>query len=151
MEFGGRYLFSTPRQLVWEALNDTGKLAAAIPGCRRLEWTSSETLEMELKVGLGLISPTFEADLELRDIVPATTYTLSGRGRGMLGKAEGAAKISLIDSGGGTELTFTAVGGADNGIMTLGKALIGKSAQKIIDHFFARFGDSFGATVTPLN
>jgi len=150
MEFGGRYLFSAPRDVVWDALNDTDKLAAAIPGCRRLEWTSSETLELELQVNLGIMNPTFQADLTLSDIAPAEAYTLSGRGRGMLGKAEGAAKIALADSGTGTELQFTAIGGADSAIMKLGKSLIGKSAQNVIDHFFARFGDSFGATVTPL-
>jgi carbon monoxide dehydrogenase subunit G len=151
MEFGGRYLFSAPRKAVWEALNDTDKLAAAIPGCQRLEWTSSDTLELDLQVNLGIMNPTFQADLSLSDVVPATTYTLSGRGRGLLGKAEGSAKIALADSGAGTELNFTALGGADGGIMKLGKTLIGKSAQKVIDHFFERFGDSFGASVTPLD
>ena len=34
--------------------------------------------------------------------------------------------------------------------MKLGKALIGYSAQKVIDGFFARFGDAMGAQVTPL-
>lgn len=151
MEFGGRYHFSASRDAVWKALNDTEKLKSAIPGCNRLDWTGPDTLELELKVSLGIISPTFTGDLALTDIVPARTYTLSGKGRGMLGKAEGGAKIELSDSGTGTELTFTATGGADGGIMKLGKSLIDKSAQKVIDHFFARFGDTFGSAVTPLN
>jgi carbon monoxide dehydrogenase subunit G len=151
MQFGGRYHFSTPRTAVWEALNDTTKLAAAIPGCRRLDWTGRETLELELQVHLGLLPPVFTGDLTLRQIVPAERYTLSGRGRGgMLDMAQGAAEIVLADSGEGTELDCTATGGADNAIMKLGRALIGKSAQKVIDHFFERFGDTFGATVTPL-
>lgn len=151
MQFGGRYRFSAPRSAVWAALNDTEKLRAAIPGCRRLDWSGPDTLEMELKVSLGLVSPTFFGDLHLRDIVPAERYTLSGRGRGgVLGMAEGAARIVLADDGEATELTFAATGGADNALMKLGKALIGKSAQRVIDHFFERFGDTFGATVTPL-
>jgi carbon monoxide dehydrogenase subunit G len=150
MQFGGRYLFSAPRKIVWAALNDTEKLQAAIPGCRRLDWTGPGQLEMELRVSLGIVSPTFNGDLELTDVVPAETYTLTGRGRGLLGKAEGSAKIDLVDAVAGTELTFTASGGADNKIMSLGKALIGKSAQKVIDHFFETFGSTFDATVTPL-
>jgi carbon monoxide dehydrogenase subunit G len=150
MQFGGRYLLSAPRETVWAALNDTAKLQAAIPGCRRLDWTGPGQLEMELKVNLGIVSPTFHGDLALTDVVPAETYTLSGRGRGLLGKAEGAARIHLADAGAHTELTFTATGGADNKIMSLGKALIGKSAQKVIDHFFETFGGTFGAEVTPL-
>jgi uncharacterized protein len=150
MQFGGRYHFSAPRSAVWAALNDAEKLKAAIPGARRLDWTGPGTLEIELKVSLGIASPTFTGDLTLSDIVPAETYTLSGRGRGLLGRAEGAARITLLDADTGTELTFTAVGGADNRIMSLGKVLIGRSAQRVIDHFFAEFGSTFGAEVTPL-
>jgi carbon monoxide dehydrogenase subunit G len=150
MEFGGRYLFSAPRDAVWAALNDTEKLKACIPGAKRLDWTGESTLELELKVSLGLVNPTFTGDLALSDIVAAETYTLSGKGRGLLGRAEGAAKITLADAPGGTELTFRATGGADGKIMSMGKALIGKSAQKVIDHFFETFGATFGASVTPL-
>src|SRR5690606_38132880 len=87
MQFGGRYHFSAPREAVWSALNDADKLRAAIPGCSRLEWTGPDTLEMELKVSLGLMNPTFTGDRHLRNVVPAERYTLSGRGRGgLLGK-----------------------------------------------------------------
>jgi len=151
MEFGGKYLFSAPRDRVWAALNDTAVLKAAIPGCSRLDWTGATTLECEIKVNLGLMSPTFTGDLELRDIDPAVRYTLAGRGRGgLLGKAEAAADIALTDAPGGTELLFTANGGADGGIMKLGKAVIGNSAQKIIDGFFERIGEAMSVTVTPL-
>lgn len=151
MEFGGRYLFSAPRDRVWAGLNDTQVLKAAIPGCSRLEWTGDATLECEIKVNLGVMSPTFTGDLELRDVVPAERYTLAGRGRGgLLGKAEAAADIVLADAPGGTELVFTANGGADGGIMKLGKAVIGNSAQKIIDGFFERIGEAMATQVTPL-
>jgi carbon monoxide dehydrogenase subunit G len=151
MEFGGRYLFSAPRDRVWAALNDTAVLKAAIPGCSRLDWTGTSTLECEIKVNFGVMSPTFMGDLELRDVTPAVRYTLAGRGRGgLLGKAEAAADIVLADAPDGTELIFTANGGADGGIMKLGKAVIGNSAQKIIDGFFERIGEAMGTEVTPL-
>ena len=151
MEFGGRYLFSAPRDRVWAGLNDTHVLKAAIPGCSRLDWTGDATLECEIKVNLGVMSPTFTGDLELRDVIPAERYTLAGRGRGgLLGKAEAAADIVLADAPGGTELVFTANGGADGGIMKLGKAVIGNSAQKIIDGFFERIGEAMATQVTPL-
>jgi hypothetical protein len=34
--------------------------------------------------------------------------------------------------------------------MKLGKAVVGNSAQKIIDGFFERIGEAMGTTVTPL-
>ncbi len=151
MEFGGRYLFSAPRQAVWKALNQTEMLKAAIPGCRRIDWTGQASLECEIQVNFGIVQPVFTGDLELRNVVPAESYTLAGRGRGgLLGMAEAAADITLSDAAGGTELLFRASGGADGGIMKLGKAVIGNSAQRVIDGFFDRFGRAMGADVTPL-
>lgn len=152
MEFGGKYLVSAPRQTVWKALNDTQVLKAIIPGCRRIDWTGETTLELEIEVNLGLMQPVFSGDLELRDIVPAERYTLAGKGRGgLLGKAEAAADIVLADVGPDTRLSFTANGGADGGIMRLGKSLIGSSAQKLIDGFFVRFGEAMGVEVKPVS
>lgn len=151
MEFGGKYLVSAPRQAVWKALNDTQVLKATIPGCRRIDWTGETTLELEIEVNLGLMQPVFSGDLELRDIVPAERYTLAGKGRGgLLGKAEAAADIVLTDAGHDTQLVFAANGGADGGIMKFGKALIGSSAQKVIDGFFERFGEAMGVEVKPI-
>lgn len=151
MEFGGRYLVSAPRLEVWQALNDTQVLKAIIPGCRRIDWTGESTLELEIEVNLGLMQPVFSGDLELRNVVPAESYTLAGKGRGgLLGKAEAAADIVLSDVGTETQLVFTANGGADGGIMKLGKSLIGNSAQKIIDGFFVRFGEAMGVAVKPI-
>ena len=151
MEFGGNYLFSAPRARVWQALNDAQVLKAAIPGCSRIEWTGESSLEVEITVNFGLIKPTFTGDLTLSNVSPAERYTLSGKGRGgMLGIAQGSADISISDAVEGTNLQFTATGGADGGIMKLGKALIGNSAQKVIDGFFERFGAAMGVEVRAL-
>lgn len=151
MEFGGRYIIAAPRSEVWAALNDTAMLKAAIPGCHKIEWAGDTTLDLEIKVNFGVIQPIFRGELALSNIVPAERYTLTGRGKGgLLGKAEGSADIELADQGDETLLVFAAHGGASGQIMKLGKAIIGNSAQKIIDGFFERFGAAMGAEVTPL-
>ncbi|HTN63240.1 MAG TPA: SRPBCC domain-containing protein [Devosia sp.] len=151
MEFGGRYRVAAPRHAVWVALNDTEVLKAAIPGCHRIDWAGDTALDLEIKVNLGVVHPVFKGGLTLSNIIPAERYTLAGRGKGgLLGLAEGAADIVLSDFGDETELVFTADGGASGQIMRLGKAIIGNSAQKVIDGFFERFGVAMGAVVTPL-
>jgi carbon monoxide dehydrogenase subunit G len=151
MDFGGRYIIAAPRVTVWAALNDTAMLKAAIPGCHRIDWSGETTLDLEIKVNLGVVHPVFKGDLALSGIVPAERYTLSGKGRGgLLGLAEGSADIILSDQGEDTLLVFAAKGGASGQIMRLGKAIIGNSAQKVIDGFFERFGEAMGAKVTPL-
>src|SRR5690349_13434736 len=114
MDFGGRYHFAAERPAVWAALNDTRVLGAVIPGCERLAWTGPNTLALSIKVNFGLVHPTFAGDLQLSDVHPAERYVLAGRGRGMLGLAQGAAQIRLEDApDGGTVLSFTADGRAD--------------------------------------
>lgn len=151
MQFGGRYILDAPRDRVWQALNDAQMLKAAIPGCDRIEWTGPENLDLAIKVNLGVVQPVFKGDLTLSNIEPARSYTLSGRGKGgLLGLAHGAADITLADHGAGTELAFQAVGGASGQIMKLGGALIGNSAQRVIDGFFERFADAMGVAIRPL-
>ncbi len=152
MQFGGSYLVSAPRATVWKALNDTAVLQAVIPGCKRIEWTSQTTLELEIEVGLGLMSPTFTGDLELRNVVPAESYTLAGtrpRGPARQGRSR---RRYRADRCGPTIPTSSsppwrrrwrhheAGQGADRQL----------SARKLIDGFFARFGDAMGAEVMPL-
>ena len=152
MDFGGRYLFDARRADVWAALNDARVLGAVIPGCETIAWTSPMTLDLTVKVSFGFVHPRFSGELSLSDVHPAERYTLSGRGKGgMLGLAHATADIALEDHPSGTRLTFTAAGKADHGIMRLGKALIGTSAQRIIDGFFEAIGREMGVQVTALN
>ena len=152
MEFGGRYLLNAPRAVVWAGLNDTEILKAAIPGCHRIAWAGETALELEIKVNFGVLHPVFAGDLSLSNIVPAEHYTLAGRGKGgLLGLAEGAADITLRDADAGTELGFAAKGGASGQIMRLGRALIGNSAQRVIDGVFERFAAAIGVGITALD
>ncbi|MEO8757573.1 MAG: SRPBCC domain-containing protein [Devosia sp.] len=151
MDFGGRYLFGARRDVVWVALNDTRVLKAVIPGCERIEWTGPASLDLSIKVNLGIAHPVFVGDLTLSDVHPAEHYVLSARGRGgVLGMAQAAARIAIADAPDGTLLSFTADGNADGGVMRLGRALIGKSAQRVIDGFFESIGREMGAIVKAL-
>lgn len=152
MQFQGRYLFLAERADVWAALNDTAILGEAIPGCELLVWTSGTTLDLAFKVDLGVMHPTFSGDLWLTDIDPAASYVLHGKGRGgLLGLAEGAARISLSDHERGTLMIMQAEGKASSTIMSLGSKLIGSAAQKIIDRFFERFAAAMKADIEVLD
>lgn len=150
MEFEGRYLFKAERRAVWQGLNDADVLKSAIPGCTRIAWVDENSLEAEISVSLGITKLKFTGDLTLSDVDPAVSYHLSGRGRGLLGKAEGAAHITLEDEDDNTILTFRAVGGASGKLVSLGKSLLGTRAQGVIDGFFERIGAAMRVDVTPL-
>lgn len=152
MQFAGHYLLGAPRPTVWAALNDTAILKAAIPGCERLIWTGEDALEVAVRVDLGVLHPLFSGELSLSGVVPAERYRLAGRGRGgLLGLAHGAADIVLADANQATDLVFLASGGASSMLMRLGRALLGDSAQAIIDSFFERFAAAMGVSVVCLD
>jgi carbon monoxide dehydrogenase subunit G len=126
-------------------------LKAAIPGCDTIEWSGETTLALAIKVNLGVVKPVFKGDLLLSNVVPAHRYTLTGRGRGgILGHVEGSAEIELHEHPDGTLMLFSAKGGASSQLMKLGKAVIGNSAQRIIDGFFERFAAAAGIGVIAL-
>lgn len=151
MDFGGRYILGANRQRIWEALNDETVLAKVIPGCETITWRDETSLDLAVKVNLGVMAPVFTGELELSDVDPARTYTLSGRAHGkLLGKAHGAARVELADEGEDTMLTFAAEGGASGQLLSIGKPLIGQSVQKVIDGFFERFARSVGVELTIL-
>ncbi len=107
LDFYGSYLLLANRQDVWRALNDASVLKSAIPGCHHIAWVSETSLDLKIKVNLGIIHPVFAGQLELSDVDPAKTYTLSGRGHGrILGLAHGSAFISLRDVSGNDFLSL---------------------------------------------
>lgn len=151
MEFGGRYRIAASRLQVWDGLNDPDMLKAAIPGCSHIAWSGPDTLDLAITVNLGVVKPVFKGELRLANVVAAQSYTLSGKGKGgLMGLAEGAADITLADDGTATLLAFSARGGASGQIMKLGKAIVGTSAQKIIDGFFERFAAAMGVEIAAL-
>lgn len=152
VDFGGTYLLHAPRDAVWQALNDTSVLAEVIPGCKKITWRDATNLDLAVKVNLGVLHPKFTGELNLSDIDPARSYTLSGRAHGkLLGKAHGAAKVHLDDHVSGTVLAFTASGGTSDKLLALGRPLIGTSVQRVIDLFFRRFADAMDVEIVPLH
>ena len=182
MEFGGTYLILAARYRVWQALNDTAVLRAAIPGCVAIDWVSPSSLDLRVRVNLGPLRPEFAGGLELSNVQEARSYTLCGHARGrLLGLARARADVRLLEHvvnardlerpylslaprdpgppGGsvnfslqnGTILQFSAHGRASEKIMSLGRGLIGRSAQRIIDGFMARFSSAMGAPVAAMS
>ena len=138
MELEGRQTLAATPDEVWSALFDRAVLERAIPGCERLEQTSDTSFAAVVKLKIGPVSARFKGDVELSDIEPGQSCTLSGKGSGgIAGFAKGAARVRLAPQGEQTVLDYTADMAVGGKLAALGNRLIKSTAQKLTDKFFA--------------
>src|SRR5471030_3047386 len=76
MDMTGERHIAAPRQVVWEALNDTATLKASIPGCESLEKVGDNQMKAVAAVKLGPISARFNGAVTLSDIDAPNSYTI---------------------------------------------------------------------------
>ncbi|NRB17039.1 MAG: carbon monoxide dehydrogenase subunit G [Rhodobacteraceae bacterium] len=148
---GSQNLAATPDQ-VWAALFDRDVLEQAIPGCESLEQTSDTSFVAVVKLKIGPVSARFKGEIELSDIDPGKSCTLSGKGSGgIAGFAKGAARVTLTPEGDYTVLDYTADVAVGGKLAALGNRLIKSTAKKLTGEFFANFTKALtGEEETPV-
>ena len=146
MEMNGTRQIAAPREVVWAALSDAEVLKSAIPGCEELTGSPADGFEARVKQKVGPVSATFQGKVQLTDVVPLTSYTISGEGKGgAAGFAKGSAAVRLDDKDGGTQLSYEVKASVGGKLAQLGSRVIDGVAKKMADSFF----DNFQAAVEP--
>jgi len=142
MDMTGERRIAAPRQVVWDALNDTTTLKASIPGCETLEKTDDTHMKASAAVKLGPISARFNGAVTLSDIDAPNSYTITGEGQGgVAGFAKGGAKVFLTDDAGATLLKYEVNAQVGGKLAQLGARLIDATAKQMAEQFFTKFSD----------
>ena len=142
MDMTGERRITAPRQVVWDALNDTATLKASIPGCESLEKTDDTHMKATAAVKLGPISARFNGAVTLSDINAPNSYTITGEGQGgVAGFAKGGAKVFLTDDAGATLLKYEVNAQVGGKLAQLGARLIDATAKQMAEQFFTKFSD----------
>ncbi|QEE46015.1 carbon monoxide dehydrogenase subunit G [Rhizobium sp. WL3] len=141
MDMQGSERIEAPIETVWLALNDPEILKKAIPGCESLEKTSDSTMAAKVVLKIGPIKAKFEGAVELQNLNPPHSYTISGEGKGGLaGFAKGGADVTLTADGeGATLLSYTVKAEVGGKIAQLGSRLIESTSKKLAGEFFSNF------------
>jgi carbon monoxide dehydrogenase subunit G len=141
MEMTGERRIAAPRERVWEALNDPAVLQAAIPGCESVERTGEDSFQAKVAVKLGPMSAKFGGKVNLTNINPPASYTISGEGQGgAMGFAKGGADVALDEVGPEeTVLRYNVKAQVGGKMAQLGARLIDSTAKSMADQFFDRF------------
>ena len=97
MRIEGEYIFTGPREEVWDLVRDPEVLATALPGTQNLEQVSENEYEGAMHVRVGPVAGAFSGRIVVSDEVPPESCTLTVDGRGAPGFASGTGHIQLIE------------------------------------------------------
>lgn len=140
MEMTGTQFIALPQQRVWEALNDPQTLKACIPGCDSIEKVSDTDYQVALTAAVGPVKAKFSGKLQLADLNPPNSYSLSFEGSGgAAGFGKGGAQVRLAPEADGTLLSYTAKATVGGKLAQVGSRLVDAAAKKMADDFFTRF------------
>ena len=142
MDMSGSETISAPVDVVWKGLNDPEILRQCIPGCEALEKKSDTEMTATVLLKVGPVKARFEGAVQLSNLNPPHSYTISGEGKGgMVGFAKGGADVSLAEQPDGTTvLSYSVKADVGGKIAQLGGRLIDSTAKKLAEQFFSSFG-----------
>jgi uncharacterized protein len=147
MDLTGEERIAASRDTVWKALNDPEILKACIPGCESLEKISETELGATVSVKIGPVKARFNGKVELTNLNPPSSYTISGEGKGgVAGFAKGGADVVLTDEGNETVLAYTVNADVGGKIAQLGSRLIASTSKKLATQFFENFNAAVSGT-----
>src|SRR5690606_4320822 len=136
----GEERIAAPVETVWRALNDPAVLKDCIPGCEELEKKSDTEFAATVSLKIGPIKARFNGAVELTNLNPPHSYTISGEGKGgVAGFAKGGADVTLTADGETTVLSYQAKAEVGGKMAQLGSRLIQSTSKKLAGQFFADF------------
>ena len=149
MDMSGSERIEAPVEAVWRALNDAEILRQCIPGCERLDKASDTEMSATVVLKIGPVKARFEGAVQLSNLDPPHSYTISGEGKGgLVGFAKGGADVSLAADGPqATILSYTVKADVGGKIAQLGSRLIDSTARKLAAEFFSVFGEKAASSV----
>ena len=137
MKVSGSAVLNADVGRVYEALTDPRTLAAAIPGCERLELVAPDVYDMVVTVGVGSIKGTYKGRVELAEQAAPRSFTLRASGAGAPGTVSAECRMLLVDEAAArTRVEYDAdavVGGVVGGV---GQRMLGGVARKLAGQFF---------------
>ena len=144
MQLSSEQLLPVSQRLAWEALNDTGMLTAAIPGCESItpsEGGDAESFDLVMVAAIGPVKAKFKGKLNVSDLQPPNAYTLRFEGSGgAAGFGKGSASVRLEVVGDNeTKLFYDANAQVGGKIAQVGSRLVDMAARKIANNFFSNF------------
>ena len=135
----GEYQIAAGREAVWAALNDPSILRACLEGCESFDKISDTDFKAKMTTRVGPIRTKFSCAIQLSDLDPPNSYTLSGQGDGgASGYAKGSVKVALTENEGATVLSYAVDASLRGKIGQMGARVVDNVARSMADKFFGK-------------
>lgn len=140
MELHQKVVIPVDRQTVWLSLNEPTVLRQCLPGCESFSASGGTHFDFVIAAKVGPVKARFSGQVELSEIVPMISYTISGSGKGgAAGFGKGHARVVLEDQDSGTTLTYRVEVGVGGKLAQIGSRLVAAAAKKMANDFFTAF------------
>lgn len=135
----GEYRIAAGREAVWAALNDPSVLRACLEGCESFDKISDTAFKAKMTTKVGPIRTKFSCAIQLSDLDPPNSYTLSGQGDGgPSGFARGSVRVALTENEGATVLGYAVDASLRGKIGQMGARVVDNVARGMADKFFGK-------------
>lgn len=135
----GEYRIAAGREAVWAALNEPSVLRACLEGCESFDKISDTDFKAKMTTKVGPIRTKFSCAIQLSDLDPPNSYTLSGQGDGgASGHAKGSVRVTLTENGGATVLSYAVDASLRGKIGQMGARVVDNVARSMADKFFGK-------------
>jgi len=136
MKIGDTATLHAPVHEVWAALTDPVVLAAAIPGCQRLEPASPGTWRFTLAADVASMHGTFTGDATVTERRPREYVTVTARGAGGLGGVTATVRVTLAPGADDTtELSYDADTTIDGQLAGIGRRMLASAGMRLASQF----------------
>jgi len=136
MHLTGARSFPSPRQLVWDTLQNPDELAACMPGCEGMNPIGPDQYEATMTVKIASIGGKFKGRVSLAEKQEPASFIMRVEGGGGPGRVNGQGTLRLEERGGATEVGYDGDVQVAGAIAAVGQRLLGVSAKMMIGKFF---------------
>lgn len=104
MKIVGEYVFNGPREIAYTVVRDPNLLLLAIPGESSMKETGPNAYEGTIKLKIGPVSGQFAGLYTISEENAPESFTMTVKGKGGAGFAEGVGKVHFTQLADGTTL-----------------------------------------------
>jgi 2-furoyl-CoA dehydrogenase large subunit len=125
---------------VFEVLNDPNKLAQVIPGCENLTAIGDNHYRADVTIKIGIVKARYKIEVELSELIPPSSFVLSGKGISAMGVSEGSARVTLSPRCGGSTLHYEYGADISGKVAAIGGRMLESAAKFVLKQLFEKLG-----------